>query len=159
MRSYSYLTGASVVVISVLPQVVGQNFGGRSQPAAGVDGDHRPVDARIVVELPPSPFARLLRCAVVHTLGRMGYQAWWDVDAVERTAVEERDLVVVDVAVIPGSAFGARHAFGGLGQEVHHVDAGGLHEEVHGRRQVHAVGGHHVVVGDVEREREVVAPP
>jgi len=27
--------------------------------------------------------------------------------------VEESDLVVVDVAVIPGGAFGARYAFGG----------------------------------------------
>src|SRR6202041_588855 len=71
----------------------------------------------------------------------------------------EGDLVVVDVAVIPGCAFGAGHAFGGFGQEVHHVDTGGLHEQVDGRRQVDAVGRDHVVVGDVEGEREVVAAP
>jgi N-acetylneuraminic acid mutarotase len=51
------------------------------------------------------------------------------------------------------------YTFGGLGQEVHHVDAGGLHEQVHGRRQVHAVRRHDVVVGDVEGERKVVAAP
>ena len=141
------------------PEIVGQYVGGRYEPAAGVDGDHRPVDLVVFVELAARPFARLLRRAVVNALRRMGDQAGRHRDAVQRAAVEERDLVVVDVAVIPRRAFGARHALGGLGQEVHHVDAGGLHEQVHGRRQVHAVGGHHVVVGDIEREREVVAAP
>ena len=73
--------------------------------------------------------------------------------------MEERDLVEIHVAVIPRGALGAGHTFGGFGQEVHHVHPGGLHEQVHRRRQVHAVGGHDVVVVDVEREREVVAPP
>src|SRR4051812_1499476 len=96
---------------------------------------------------------------MVNPLWRMGNQAGWHRYSVEGAAVEERDLVVVDVAVIPGCALGAWHALGGLGQEVHHVDAGGLHEQVHGRWQVHAVRRDDVVVGDVEGECEIVAAP
>ena len=95
----------------------------------------------------------------MNPLRRMGYQAGRHRNAVERSAVEERDLVEVDIAVIPGCALGAGHAFGGLGQEVHHVYAGRLHEQVHRRRQVHAVRRHHVVVLDVEGEGEVIAAP
>jgi hypothetical protein len=73
--------------------------------------------------------------------------------------VEERDFVVIDVAVIPGCALGAGDAFGGPWQEVHHIDPGGLHEQMRGRRQVDTVGGDDVVVGDVEGECEVVAAP
>ena len=73
--------------------------------------------------------------------------------------MEERDLVEVDVAVIPGRALNAGYAFGRLGQEVADVDPGGLHEQMHHRGQVHAVGGDDVVVVDVEGEGEVVAAP
>src|SRR4051812_24986230 len=114
---------------SVLPQIVSHDFGGRSEPAARVDGDHRPVDLVVLAELAPRTLARLLRRAVVNTLRRMGNEPRRHWDAVERSAVEEGDLVVVDVAVIPGRAFGAGHALGGFGQKVHHVDAGGLHEQ------------------------------
>lgn len=89
----------------------------------------------------------------------MGEQPGWDVDAEDAAAVEERDFVVVGVAVVPGVAFGAGDGFGSAGQEVEHGDAGGLQEQVHGGGQVHGFGGDDGVVGDVEREREVVAAP
>lgn len=73
--------------------------------------------------------------------------------------MEERDLVEVDVAVIPGGAFGAGDRFGRLRQEIADVHARRFHEQMHHRRQVHAVGGDHVVVVDIEGERVVVAAP
>ena len=73
--------------------------------------------------------------------------------------MEERDLIEVDIAVIPGCALGARNAFGGLGQEIADVDPGGFHEQMHHGRQVHAVGGDDVVVLDIKSEGEVVTLP
>src|ERR1700756_99530 len=113
----------------------------------------------MLAEFATGPLSRPFRRAVVNPLRRRANQARRHRDAVERAAVEEGDLVVVDVTVIPGCAFGAGNAFGGFGQKVHHIDAGGLHEQVHGRRQVDTVGGDDVVIGDVEGEREVVAAP
>src|ERR1700753_4473182 len=113
----------------------------------------------MLVEFAAGTLARLLWRAVVNSWWRMGNQAGWHGNAVERTAMEEGDLVVVDVAVIPRCALGARDALGGLGQKVHYICPGGLHEQMHGWGEVDAVRGHHVVVVDVEREGEVVAAP
>src|SRR6516164_3380221 len=88
--------------MSVLSQVVGEYFGGRCESAAGVDGDDLPVNARMLVELAACALARPLRGAMVNPLRRMRDQARRHRHAVQRTAVEEGDLVVVDVAVVPG---------------------------------------------------------
>src|SRR5437879_2296570 len=99
--------------MSVLPQVVREHLGRRCQAPARVDGDDLPVDARVLVELTARPFPGLFWRAMVNALRRMGNQARRHRDAVERAAVEERDLVVVDVAVIPGCALGTGDALPG----------------------------------------------
>ena len=100
-----------------LPEAIGRAACGglhrRDMPAlARVDGNDLPVDARMLVEFAAGPFPGLFRRAMVNPLRRMGNQARRHRDSVERAAVKERDLVVVDVAVIPGCALGARDAFG-----------------------------------------------
>jgi hypothetical protein len=96
-----------------LSHVVGERFGGRCESTAGVDGDDLPVHARMLVELAVRSFPSLLPRAVVNPSRRMRDQTRRHRDVVQRTAVEEGDLVVVDVAVVPGRAFGAGDAFGG----------------------------------------------
>src|ERR1700737_2295777 len=105
MRSYSYRTGASVVM-SVLSragcrgrcrsEIAGQHLCRGREPAARVDRDHLPVDAGMLVELAPGPLSCLLGCTVVNTLRRMRNQPGRQGVAVQRAAMEERDLVVVD---------------------------------------------------------------
>ena len=95
----------------------------------------------------------------MHTLRGVADEARWNRDAVQRAAMEERDLIEVDIAVVPRRAFGTRHTLGRLGQKIADVDTGGFHEQMHHGRQVHAVGRHDVVVLDVEGEGEVVALP
>src|ERR1700677_3797589 len=98
--------------MSVLSQVVRAHLGRRRQAPAGVDGDDLPVDAGMLVELAACAFPGLLRGAVVNPLRRLRDQARRHRDAVQRAAMEEGDLVVVDVAVIPGCALSAGYTFG-----------------------------------------------
>src|SRR6201997_5808032 len=99
--------------MSVLSQVVREHLGRWCQAAAGGDGDDLPGDARVLVELAARSFSRLFRRAVVNSLWCMGNQTRRHRDAVQRAAGEERDFVVVDVAVIPGCALGTGDAFSG----------------------------------------------
>src|SRR4029079_9090568 len=107
MRSYSYLTGASVVVISVAP-----NHSPEPRPTA-------PAGAGCLSRSQTNPQSRPRRTCVGPALApsraRRGEhlvarnQTRRHRNSVQRSAVEERDLVIVDVAVIPGRALGTRH--------------------------------------------------
>ena len=73
---------------------------------------------------------------MVNALRCMGDQTHRHGDAERRAAVEKEQLVVVDIAVIPRGALGARNPLDRSGEEVHHVYPGRLHEQVHRGRQI-----------------------
>src|SRR5690606_41956208 len=106
-----------VVRGSVAAEVLGQVLRRGNEPAAGVDGDGGPADARVLLALAPRPLTHLLRRAVVHALWRVRDQAGRHRPAVHLAAVAEGDLVVVDVAVVPRDGLGARRRLGELGQD------------------------------------------
>jgi len=97
-------------------QIVGQDFCRWRQSAARVDGDH---DQSTLSYSSNLRRARS-RAFSVHRgerLRRMRNEARRHRDAVERPAVEERDLVVVDVAVVPGCALVPGAPSAGLGRK------------------------------------------
>src|SRR6516225_12156343 len=98
------------------------------QRPRALDHDDFPLDSRVLVPLPPGLEPGAVGKAVVDALRIVAAQTGFEGTAQRLAAVDERDLVVVGVAVKPWDTLDALDGLEGARQQVDDVDALG-HQE------------------------------